>query len=203
MKLVKLDRPLIRRFQKRLITDMREVAQLAQGDRTYSFDANNALSDGAAAYTASGYATYGGAQSILDTGGNQNVTVTLPSIANSSTITPQQARIDAAIVIDLTAIYTGGGNKALLMALISNDPAFGAGNVQIAGALEFGTAANLDVPNGITTPAPAAVGGSRYELLFATEQNNTKYEYVALYHVLSGTTPSITYKAFMAVLPRE
>ncbi len=199
---MKFAKPKLLRFQRaKLIGDMSEVAQLPQGDRTYSFDINNAVSDGAAAYTASGYATYGGAQSVIDTGGNQNVTITLPSITNSSTITPQQARIDAAMIIDLTAIYTGGTNSYKLMVLGSNDPAFGAGNVACLGGIELGTAGSTDVPNGITTPAPAAVGGSRYELLFSTEQNNVKYEYVKLYHVLAGTTPSITYKAFMAVLP--
>ena len=73
------------------------------GDRTYAVDANNFLADGAAALTASGYAQYGGADGIIDLGGNQNITVTLPSIAASSSITPQQARIDAAVVIDVTA----------------------------------------------------------------------------------------------------
>lgn len=199
---MKLVKPNFRRVQfAKLIGDMSEVAQQQQGDRTYAFDINNAVSDGAAAYTASGFATYAGQQSILDTGGNQNVVVALPSIANVSTITPQQARIDAAMIIDLTAIYTGGGDAYKLLVLGSNNPGFTAGTVQCLGALELGTAGSTDVPNGITTPVPASVGGSRYEILFATEQNNVKYEYVALYHVLSGTTPSITYKAFMAVLP--
>lgn len=200
---MKLIHPNFRRVQRRaLVTDMSQVAQQQQGDRAYAFDINNALSDGAAAYTASGYAYYGGVQSILDTGGNQNVVVTLPSIANVSTITPQQARIDAAIVVDLTAIKTSSNNEVYkLLVLGSNDPAFGAGKVQCLGSLQLGFAGSNDVPNGITTPAPASVGGSRYELLFSTEQNNVKYEYVALYHVLAGTTPSITYKAFMSVLP--
>lgn len=174
------------------------------GDRSYAFDANNGLSDGAAAYTATGYAQYGGGDGIVDTGGNQNVTITLPSIANSSTITPQQARIDAAIPIWVTAIKTSSSNEVYkIMVLLSNDPAFGAGKVEIGGMIELGYAGSNDVPNGITTPAPATVGGSMYEILFATEQNNVKYEFVKLYHVLSGTTPSITYKAYLAVLPIE
>ncbi len=54
------------------------------GDRTYAVDANNFLSDGAAAITASGYAQYGGADGIIDCGGNQNITVTLPSMMPSA-----------------------------------------------------------------------------------------------------------------------
>ena len=174
------------------------------GDRNYVFDANSGLSDGSAAYTASGYATYAGATGVVDLGGNQNVVVTLPSIANSTTYTPQQPRIDGAIVVILTAIKTSSSNEVYkILVLVSNDPSFGAGNVQIAGALEFGYAGSNDVPNGITTPAPAAVGGSMYEILFTNEQNNVKYEYLRLYNVLAGTTPSFTYEAYQAVLPRE
>jgi len=172
------------------------------GDRTYAFDINNVISDGAAAYTASGYAQALGSDGIVDTGGNQNVVVNLPSIANVSTITPQQAREDAAMVIDVTAIKTSSSNEVYkLLVLGSNDPSFGAGKVQCLGSIQLGFAGSNDVPNGITTPAPAAIGGSRYEVLFATEQNNVKYEYVKMYNVLAGTTPSITYKAFIAVLP--
>lgn len=170
------------------------------GSRTYDFDANNGLSDGAAALTATGYAQYAGADGIVDTGGNQNVTITLPSIAATTTLTPQQARIDAVIPIWITGIATGNSNSYKMLALISNDPAFGAGNVQVGGSLQFGTAGSSDVPNGITTPAPAAIGGDPYELLICTEQNNTFYQYVKLYVVMAGSTPSITFKAFLARL---
>jgi hypothetical protein len=159
------------------------------GDRTYAVDANNFLSDGAAALTVSGYAQYGGADGIIDCGGNQNITVTLPSIAASSSITPQQQRIDAAVVIDVTAI------------VVSNDPAFGATNVMLAGALQLAIAGTGDVPNNFTPPAVPAIGGNRYEILFSNEQNNVKYEYVKLYVVLGGSNASITFKAFMAILP--
>ena len=67
------------------------------------FDANMGLSDGSAAYAATGYAQYAGQDGVIDLGGNQNVTITLPSIADVSTITPQQARIDAVLVVDVTA----------------------------------------------------------------------------------------------------
>lgn len=172
------------------------------GERNYSFDANTALADGAAAQTANGYAQYAGADGVWDTGGNQGVTYTEPSIDSVTSITPQQARVDAVIALWITAIVTSGTDKYVFMVLGSNDPAFGAGNVQILGALEFGTAGSFDVVNGITTPAPNAIGGSMYEILFTTEQNNVKYQFVKLYVVMSGgTAPSLTFKAFGAVLP--
>ena len=175
------------------------------GDRTYAVDANNFLADGAAAMTASGYAQFGGADGIIDLGGNQNITVTLPAISAvtvaSSTLTPQQARIDAAVVIDVTAIVVTSGCYYKLMVLVSNDPAFGAAAVMQAGALQLAIAGTGDVPNNFTPPTIPSIGGNRYEILFSNEQNNVKYEYVKLYVVLGGSNASITFKAFMAVLP--
>jgi hypothetical protein len=175
--------------------------QMLQGDRTYSFDANMALSDGAAAVAATGYAQYAGQDGIVDLGGNQNVTITLPSIADSSTITPQQARIDAVCVVDVTAVTTTGTASEKLILVGSNDPAFGAtSGVFQLGMMEFGAAASLDQANGKVTAAPNSVGGSRYEILFTSEQNNVKYQFVKLYVVIANSG-SITFKAFVAVLP--
>jgi hypothetical protein len=175
---------------------------MPQGDRTYAFDANMGISDGAVAVTATGYAQYAGADGIVDFGGNQNVTITLPSIADVSTITPQQARIDAVLVLDLTAIKTSAGNELYKLILTgSNDPAFAAGNCFMLGMIEFGHVSVIDTFNGATTAAPNAIGGSRYEVLFAAEQNNVKFQFCKLRAVLSGTTPTITFKAFVAVLP--
>lgn len=171
------------------------------GDRTYSFDANNVLSDGSVAQTAVGYAQVGGATGVIDLGGNQGATITLPSIADSTTITPQQPRIDAACVIDLTAITVSGSDVYKLCLVGSNDPGFGAGNVALLAEIQFGELANVDFVNGFNTPAPNAVGGSRYEMLFTNEQNNVKYQFLQLY--VAGTFGSITFKAFVAVLPRE
>lgn len=189
----------IRRARILGMTDTSQVGML-MGDRTYSFDANMALSDGAAAITASGYAQYAGADGIVDLGGNQNVTITLPSIADSSTITPQQARIDAVVVLDLTAVTTSGTASEKVIVVGSNDPAFGAGKTIQLGMMEFGAIASQDQPNGFVTAAPSAVGGSRYEIPFSSEQNNVKYEYVKIYVVIANSG-SITFKAFVAVLP--
>ena len=170
------------------------------GDRTYSFDANAALSDGAAAYAATGFAQYAGADGVVDLGGNINVVTTLPSIADSTSIKYQYARIDAVAVIDVTAVTTSGSALEKIFVVLSNDAAFGASNVFMAGQLQFGNSSALEYINPATTAAPNAVGGSRYEIPFTNEQNNVKYQYIKLYNVISGSG-SITYKAFIAVLP--
>jgi hypothetical protein len=153
-------------------------------DRTYSFDANLQLSDNAAAYTATGFAQVGGANGILDLQGNQG------------TSPKQQARIDAVAVCDVTAIKTSSGNETYkLMVLVSNDPNFGVGNVEQAGEIMLGAAASRDGTNMLVSVT------GRYEIMFSNNVAGAIYEYVALYLVIGGTTPTINIQSFIAVLP--
>ena len=153
-------------------------------DRTYSFDVNLLLADNASAYTGSGFSQVGGANAILDLGGNQGVTPL------------EQARVDAVAVIDVTGLDITSGNETYKMCvLVSNDPAFGPGNVVMAGEIEIGKGVSLD---GFDM-ADSAVG--RYELMFTNQLAGTIYEYAALYLVIGGTTPSLNISAFLAVLP--
>ena len=170
------------------------------GDRSYAFDANNGLSDGTTSYTASGYAQYAGADGVVDCGGNQQVTYTLPSIADVSSLTPQRARIDAVVVVDVTAGTFTGTTLFKIYAVASNDPAFGAGNVVTVGMLAFGNSGGAEYLNALTTATPPSVGGSVYEMPICMEQNNVKYEFLKLYNVVANSA-TLTYFAFLAVLP--
>jgi hypothetical protein len=152
-------------------------------DRTYSFDINLVLSDGIVPLTATGYAQANGQSAILDLGGNQG------------TNPQQRARIDAVAVIDVTTIKTSAGNeKYNLMVLVSNDPAFGAGNVEMAAEISLGAGAARDGINMLTSPI------GRIELPFCTQIAGMLYEFAALYIVEAGTLPSITVSSFVAVL---
>jgi len=154
------------------------------GDRTYSFDASLMVSDNAAAYTASGFSQVGGADAKLDLGGNQ------------ATTPKQQARIDAMLVVDVTAIDVASGDeKYNLQVLGSNDTNFGAGNVEMLTEYSLGKGAVRDGVNMLDS----LVG--RYEIPFCTEQANVKYQFLKVRNTISGTTPSISYDAFVAVLP--
>lgn len=159
------------------------------GDRSYSFDGSMVLSDGAAAQVATGFAQNGGADGIVDLGGNQ------------STSPKQQARIDAVCVIDITAMDATTTDEAYrLLVLGSNDSTFANGNVFVLGEIELaGGVLSVLGPGGAGVTGTSATG--RNEILFTNEQQNTKFEFVKLFAVLSGTTPSLTYKAFIAVLP--
>lgn len=153
-------------------------------DRTYSFDINNVVSDNAAAYTASGYLQAFGADGILDLGGNQG---TSPA---------QQARIDATMVFDVTAIKTSSGNESYKLLIVgSNDANFGAGNVTCLAAVELGAVGGADVVNGLADPV------GRVEVGFCTQKCGTLYEWLKVYAVIGGTTPSISISAFAVVEP--
>ena len=153
-------------------------------DRTYTVDANLIFADGAAAQTVSGASQVGGVANITDLGGNQGTTPV------------QQARIDAVAVIDVTAIKTSNSNETYKFLInVSTDPAFGAGNVVNAGAIELSYAGAADVVNGATSVT------GRYEVMFSTNIAGSLYEYAQVYLVEGGTNPSITYAGFFAVLP--
>ena len=99
-------------------------------------------------------------------------------------------------MIDVTAIKTTSGNETYkLLINASNDPAFGAGNVINVGAIELNAAASDDVVNSLTSTT------GRYEVMFCTQQGGAIYEFLQMYLVLGGTTPSISISAFVAVLP--
>jgi hypothetical protein len=156
-------------------------------DRTYTPDINLFFSDNAAAYTASGYLQVGGANALIDLGGNQG------------TSPVQQARIDAVAVVDVTAIKTSSSNETYkLLVVVSNDPSFGvvtANSVVCAGGIELGYQGSTDVVNGATSVT------GRYEVMFSTNIAGSLYEYAAVYLVTGGTNPSINIDGFFAVLP--
>ncbi len=154
-------------------------------DRTYSFDINLQLADGAIAQTATGYSQSGGVTGNIDLGGNQGAS---PA---------QQARIDACCVIDVSALNIVTGDEYYKFMLVgSTDPAFGSGNVVNLGAIEVGKGSAIpDIING-----KDSVTG-RLELLFCTQVAGNLMEFLQLYVVMGGTSPSITYTAFVAVLP--
>ena len=154
------------------------------GQRNYLFDKFNLLSDNLTAYTTSQISKVAATNVILDTGG----ALTRTDIG----IVGGLARIDAAIVLDVSAIVVGATNLYDVFVMGSNS-ASGA-SPQVLGSMRLGNAAVL--PNtGVTSVA------GRYEILLATEQADINYEFVYLYVIPQGTTPSITFNAFLAVLP--
>jgi hypothetical protein len=162
---------------------------MGTSERTYPFDANLLLSDNAAAYTATGFAQVAGADGILDFGGAQ------------AAVPIQQAGAIAMCVIDVTALDATTTDEAYrLLILGSNVAAFTAGTIQVLGELELaGGVLSVLGPGAAGVTKTATTG--RYELPFVTDINGTKYEFIKMFHVLTGTTPSIAYQAYLANIP--
>ena len=150
-------------------------------DRTYSFDINLQLSDNAAAYAATGNLQVGGTDAVLDLGG----------LASQSP--SQLARIDAMLILDVTAITVSGTQTYQFDVQLSNDPGFGSG-VVTAGGLQLGKGTSLRNTNS----SDSVIG--RYELGFCNQIAGTIYEFMRV-ALTAANTPNISVSSFIAVLP--
>ena len=101
--------------------------------------------------------------------------------------------IDGYLVLDVTALDTVTGDESYeVMLEVSPDAAFGtAANIRVAAEMKIGGATGA-APNG----AADTIG--RFVIPFRDERNGTTYRYARLYTVIAGTTPSITFSAFLA-----
>lgn len=139
------------------------------GQRVYNQDLELVLADGAAAVTADGVSQ-------------------VASAAVNKKVGP--GRFEGVLIIDVTAIDVSSNDEFYNLIL------------QGSSAQAFSTFETLAQMNlGATAARP---GGSitsvigRYEIPFITEQHDTVYDWIRLYTDVGGTTPSITYKAWIA-----
>ena len=101
--------------------------------------------------------------------------------------------IDGYLIADVTAIDTVTGDEVYTLVLEGSPDA------------AFGTAANITVLamqkiGGATGAAPLGTADTagRYCVPFRNERNGVTYRYARLYTVIAGTTPSLTFSAFLA-----
>jgi hypothetical protein len=163
---------------------------------SYQVDAKTILADGAAAVTANGIAQVASASAILDLGGAQSRT--------DLGLVGGQAAMRFAVVIDISAIDTTSSNETYSIDILGSNVAAGTNPVSL-GALKvgYGTA----TPNGTVGLASTGAGSTttpgRFIIFATSEQADIKYEFVYLYVTVGGTTPSITFKAFLSMWPFE
>lgn len=164
------------------------------GARTYSYDAFMVMADGAAATIVNGIGQVAAANKILDLGG----ALTRTDLG----IVGGLARIDAAVVVDITAMVTSTTDDTYVINVMGSNNSNGSAPV-VLGGIRVGNFTLI--PNGSTGSAGTGAGSTsvpgRYEILFSSEQADIKYQYCYLYNTVAGTAKSITYSAFMAVLP--
>jgi hypothetical protein len=102
------------------------------------------------------------------------------------------AILEADLVVDVTAIDVATGDEAYTLIL------------QGSSDLGFGTAANIGVLamqkiGGATGASPQGTADTlgRFVIPFRNERNGKTYRYIRLQTVLAGTTPSLTFRAFL------
>lgn len=97
------------------------------------------------------------------------------------------------MVVEVTAMDTTTGDEAYTFMLEgSPDAAFGtAANITVLAMQRIGGATGA-------TPVGTADTVGRFTVPFRNERNGTTFRYVRLYTLVAGTTPSITFSAFLA-----
>lgn len=149
--------------------------------RSYTFDKELELADGAAAQTSSGIAQVGGSNRIVDLGSSD-------------------AAFSGVVVLNVSALNVTGGSQSYQVQLFGSNDADQSTREYLC-YLPLGTA-STDGSTARMANTPTSTVGT-YEIPFFNEVNGTKYRYVWL-HVntlgAGGSNPSITYNAFIGRL---
>lgn len=140
-------------------------------ETNYTLDTLLQLKDDGAV-TATGSAQVGGSDEILDLGSADVLCI-------------------GDVVIDVSAIDIASTDEVYNILLEGSDSSTFASGIEVLAACLLGDGTTL---LGETT-VDSDTG--RYILPFRNERNGRKYRYVRLRHVISGTTPSINYTAFL------
>ena len=98
---------------------------------------------------------------------------------------------DMVCVIDVEAVDVSSGDELYTFRLVGSNVS-DRSDAQILDTLELGAAAALP----IDTVSTAA--GQRFVMRARTERNGTTFRYVDLHLDVAGTTPSITFGAFIS-----
>jgi hypothetical protein len=152
-------------------------------------------------YDATNAFTTSAGQTLTATGflNNQNTQVDLGGANPVSAA----GRTDGVWTLDVTSVAFGSANEFYQFALLgSNDPAFGAGNVEL---LEFydiaATAALRIIPNTLgATPTipPVGLGGMTIQRPFTNLQCLIYYRFLQCFLTVGGTSPSITVTSWIS-----
>lgn len=152
---------------------------MPRNQKDFTYDNATRLND-LGAITASAGGTVASVARVLDLGGS-----------GAGMLGGGPSRIDARVIIDIAAISVGNTDQLYTVEMqVSNDITFASG-VFVANAQRFGH----PTATGLTT---ATVIG-RYEMAFTTELNGVIYRYGRTFSRIAGTTPSISYAAYLAV----
>lgn len=149
------------------------------GKTQYTLDANLQLEDGDGAISSDTAGAVGGSAAVLDLG--------------SATAT-----VRGDFVVDVSAIdHTSDDEQHLVCLQGSNDSGFSSGIVNL-GILDL-SAGGVGYGGADTDPTAS----TRYVMPVTNEKGGTVYQYVRCFVDVDGTTPSITYKAWLAMPKKD
>ena len=114
----------------------------------------------------------------------------LTATADGDIVDVGSGLVDGFLVIDVTNIKTTEGDEKYTISLeASNVAAMDSGSVCLATKV-FGL---------LTDPMDADLEDTgRFVIPFRNEENGGTYRYVRLHNLIAGTSPTITYRAFIA-----
>lgn len=139
------------------------------GQRVYNIDIELLLADGAAPVTADGVSQVSSAAVSKKLGAG---------------------RFEGVLIVDVTAIKTSAADEVYHLCLQGADDNTFATKENVA---------QLTLGAGAMRPGAAVTSViGRYEIPFTTEQHDKAYDWARLYVDVAGTSPSITFKAFIA-----
>ncbi len=100
------------------------------------------------------------------------------------------AATDMALVINVEAIDVASANETYTFRVVGSNVA-DRSDGQILGWVQMGHASTLTIETRNTA------AGDQFFVEFRTEKNDTAFRYVDLHLLAAGTTPSITFNAYM------
>lgn len=104
------------------------------------------------------------------------------------------AMTDMVMVLNIEAVDIASGDEVYRFRIIGSNVADRSDGTILA-TLEFGDASTIGAWETID-----AAAGDQHVLYFRTEKDGLKYRYVDLHLDVSGTSPSVTYNAFLSKL---
>lgn len=142
---------------------------------------------------------------MLDlSGGAQTLTAT-GYMGSPNTVPWGAGRVGGIMAIDVSAIDVSSGDETYKFHLFgSNDNSFGNGNVELLAFHDLAAAAAVRQVATIlgASPAipPSGLTGTMIYLPFLNLMQRITYQYLRGYVVIGGTTPSITFRSWVAPL---
>ena len=136
------------------------------------------------------------------TGGTTAVTVTtdgyLQNAGQPGQLDVGPGLFDGYWIIDFTARKQTGSEEYTVYLLGSNDPAFGAGNVEIIDMQDYGSVRSAVQPSGVTCGAsPAVTSGETNYIPVLNFKSGIVYRYLRCWIDVAGTTPSATLNSWL------